>query len=617
MYDLDISYQPQYGEVILRYADRAGGNGPSQLVCRTLRLRSEEILAGSAAAKSNGGVSTPVHLAVLFAPRGLSVFGQGRAVAEVPLPALANPSSAASAPPPPVSYWDAEADRLVLLRGGRFEGGLHQADFFVMSARIDPDGMERQVRSLYEQGFARPALCGAGSEDDDDALVQLDPLRAKPDEARRIPQDSASPLALELGGMVRWRQNVTAVLPAAGPASPPSSAAEFALQVNVTRLPAHGVVRVAESSRAVRQGDSLVLPLPIQQVAVATLPLQYELSDPMYYNLPPPGTGEERLEATLSVLWQGAVLASESVAVDVQVQPVNRQPPVLAAPARLLASNSTELALSNVTLTDPDPGSASTPVRVDVSSRHSPLSLVLDDRESFNGILNVSALSDMYDDCRRRSDSAWQCTGVEGPSFGGSAQGWGGAPRTIVFVAPMSQVPAILGALLTVRLDRGDDVLTLRVHDGRDGAGCLSAREHALYGSNWTLHRGCYVAEATVELALDPSVPRAGSLGEAGRAGSSNISRLADLLFWGVVVALALGLAAWLRRCLPRCLARGAAAVDADGEGDGSTDVEAGYQTESDSSGSVCTKAIKVQDIPTGALDTTALDDDLDTTASF
>jgi hypothetical protein len=670
LYDLDVSYVPHYGEVMVRYMDGVdqdddtGGvdddgapatagaptNDGPQRTCRSLRFSADTIFAASSST-SNSNLPesshfgahqqrSATHLAVLFTPHGVLVFGQGRVVAEIPRTRATTKSNATSSrlPLSPVSFWNSTGDHLLLFRDGTFHGGLHQVDFFVggilsdATAREDRYIVERRVESLYEQGFVKPALGGngggggdaTGSVVVDDALVQLNPLQVNPDELRRIPQDSASPLELRVGGMVRWRRNVSAVL-----SNPSYSETEFAiLWVNVTRIPVHGVVRVANSSTqaAMQEGDSLALPLPLKQVAIATLPLVYQLSDQEYYNLPSSHTGkvngsrvdgEERLQATLSVVWQGAVLASESVGVDIEIQQVNGYPPMLIAPTRWVATNTTELAMSNVTLKDADPGSSSTPVRVDVSSKHSPMSLVLDDNhESYNGILNVSSLSGMYDDCHHRSDSPWQCTGVRGSSSAGSeGEQWNTATRRIIFVAAMDQVPVILNSFVTVRLDQGDDVLTIRVYDGQDGTGCLSAREHALYGSNWTLHRGCFMAEATVQLSLDPSVPKAGSLGEGAQADNSKISRLANLLFWGIVIVLVVGLVAWLRRCLPRCFARGSA-VDADDDGD-DADAEAGYQTDRDSSVSDTIDAFKVHDSPAGTLNTTAADDDLDTTTSF
>jgi hypothetical protein len=626
-FDLDVSYHHLRDEIVVRYADRADQGGGADLAdddddkppadrrtrlsCRTLRFGAESILPAGSGPNPNPSVPSPsVHLMIVFSPQNLLVYGSGRSLATVPWSTdLTSNITATNARPPPPSYWNATADHLVLLRDGTFQGGLHQVDFFLGGDQVYWD---RHVPSLYAEGFAKPMFDAArddgGGDRDADALVQLDPLQVRPNELPRIPQDATSPLSLELGGMVRWRRNVTSVVPAS------SAGVVFGLRVNVTRIPAHGIVRLPHSSRSIERGDALDLALTIEPVAAASLAVEYVLTDKLYYNMPPADViddEDERLEAVLSVVWQGNVLASEPVRVPIQVQQVNFQPPSLVAPSRIVTSNSTIVVLSNVTLGDPDAGSARTPVRVDVSSKHSPLTFILDEQGSYDDTGDVKTLSDIYETCRRRSDSPWQCTGASGTSAE-MDNGFPSSTRTIVFVAPMHKVPFVLESLISLRLDQKDDALTIRVYDGQDDGNCLSPREQALYGSNWTIHRGCFVAEASIELSLDPNMPfpAAQSGGGIASADAKHISRLANSLFWGLMIVVSLCIIACLRRFLPRCLVRGPA-IDADGD-----EIEAGYRAERGAKGSFVDPT-KSLGSPARTLEAAASDDEFDDVASF
>jgi hypothetical protein len=615
LYDLELSYRPAFREFVLRYSDADGtaAAGPenvttlhdqaSNQICRTLRIAVNDILGPASTTFNDTDIETyasmsTLHLAVMWTaqPPTLNVYGQGRAVLVTPLPQPLNVT---------LSQWNADEDHLVLFREGSFGGGLHQADFFLAPNLPDSD----QIATLYQQGFVKAQYHllnnRTGGSKNENAWVQLFPLKAPPDASRRIAQDATSSLMLPLGGMVRWKRNISAFYSSVS--SLPDDAElgrRFGLWVNITRLPTYGKLSMSNSSSVIdRVGSVLVLPLPIEQVSAATLELDYTLTDRDFYNLPARQGStlddSERLEAAISVIWKGEVISSSPVVIPIQIQQVNSRPPVLTAPASLVVAPPNSSFLFNVSLHDPDSGSASTPVRVDVTSKHSSLTLALngDDELSF-----------VYNECRQRSESPWQC-------LGGEREG-AMAGRVVTFVAPMENVARILSTKVRVNLVQESDTISIRVYDGQDGMNCLSAREHAMYGSNWTLHRGCFEVDADVELMADPSAVKAGAT-SGGVPDTSSISRVANLLFWSLTLLLVVGIVACLRRCMPRCLAGGSClrrgAIDAD---DG---VDTPHGEESDVSSPVSSHQ-KVKDVENGSpetLDTTISDDEFDDVASF
>jgi hypothetical protein len=616
LYDLELSYRPAFREFVLRYSDADGStivgaenvttrhDQASHHICRTLRIGVDDVL-GPASTTSNDtdtetyASTSTLHLAVMWTaqPPTLNVYGQGRTVLETPLPQALDVT---------LSQWNADEDHLVLFREGSFGGGLHQTDFFLAPNVPNSD----QIATLYQQGFVKAQYHllnnRTGSNKDENAWVQLDPLQAPADASRRIAQDATTSLKLPLGGMVRWKRNMSDFHSSVSslPVDDAALGRRFGLWVNITRLPTHGKLSISNSSSIINRVDSvLVLPLPIEQVSAATLELDYTVTGREFYNLPARKGSilddSERLEATISVIWKGESIASSPVVIPIQVQQVNSHPPVLTAPASLIVTLPNSSFLLNVSLYDPDFGSDLTPVRVDVSSQHSSLTLALngDDELSF-----------VYNECRQRSESPWQCVGGERE---GAMAG-----RVVTFVAPMKTVTRILSTKVRVNLVHESDTISIRVYDGQDDMNCLSAREHAMYGSNWTLHRGCFTVNADVELVADPLSAKTGAAA-GGVPDTSSISRVANLLFWSLTLLLVVGIMACLRRCMPRCLARGSCfrrgAIDAD---DG-VDTPRGENSDVSSPDG---RNRKVKDVENGSpetLDTTISDDEFDDVASF
>lgn len=460
------------------------------------------------------------HVVVSFATDTLQLFGDGHETVSTPLWPLFDIT---------LSGWDPN-NVLQILRsspddngqaGATDSVGVHQVEFYAQALNSSDS------KQLYGQGYIR-------TPSDKSPAVVLQPHHPL---AVTVEQDAVRPVSFEVGGTALWNRDLSIL--SSGEVDEAGSEGLLLVQ-RVVSVPKYGrVAFVADHPTSIVSGSNdweHWAPLALVNATNASTALLFTLQDHEFFTLPlllnDSAVVEEAIHINASVVWNDQVLTSNVFSVPIQVQHVNR-PPQLTSPTDLVPREST-IFIHNITLIDPD---ADTPVRVDVVPGSSQVTLTSQTRPPLETAL-----------CRQRTDSPWQCVGD------------GVADRMMTFVAPTGDVTAILENLKVDLLQVQDNV-TVRVYDGV-GGNCLSAREHALYGSSWTVHRDCYCAEATVQIRLDGAfLPRTSS------QDTTNVSRIAKLLFWGLTLSVALGILACLRRCLIRFLARGhhrRGAIDAD-----------------------------------------------------